>query len=165
VSRNGALFALTSLNDAVCVVVRWLCGALLATIAVTVFAQVVARYVFLAPIIWAEEASVFALAWAVLLGTSLGVRDRAHLVADTLPESLPVPLARTLAGVGDVACLVVATVFVIYGYEFAEFGWNRGSFSTGLPMFYVYISMPICGALVLLFVLERGLQALAGERP
>lgn len=163
-TRNVPLSALTRLNDAICAVVRWLCGVLLAVITVTVFAQVLARYVFLSPIIWAEEASVFALAWTVLLGTSLGVREGSHLVADVLPERLPRPVEALLAGVRWVAALVLAGLFILEGYEFAILGLNRGSFSTGLPMFYIYISMPICGALMLLFVAEHALRS-AGGRP
>ena len=150
-------------NDLIYGIFRVACGVLLTAMVVTVFAEVLARYVFLASTPWAHEVAVYCFIGIVLFGTSLGVRDHSHLVADVMPSSLPRTWDRLLTAFSHLAVTVMAIVFVWYGFDYAVLGLNRLSFSMGFPMTYIYISMPIAGAAILLFLIEK-FHALWTER-
>ena len=149
------LRALKSFNDAASKVASETCAVFLAVIVLSVVGQVFSRYVLLAPLIWTEESSIFALSWVVLLGTSLGVRNGTHLVCDFLPSEMHHLLRTSLALLGYTMTGVLAFVFIWYGYQFSVMGLSRFSFSTGLPMVYLYAAMPVAGVLTLLFLIER----------
>ena len=61
---------------------------LLVAIAIN-FANIVGRYVFLAPLPWAEEILSFLVIWGVCLGASAVTYDRRHLVMDFFSASYP----------------------------------------------------------------------------
>jgi len=53
------------------------------------FANIVGRYVFLAPLPWAEEVLSFLVIWGVGLGASAVTYDRRHLVMDLFSANFP----------------------------------------------------------------------------
>ena len=146
---------LRRLNDLVDLVLEIVCSILLTVMVTTIFVQVLARYVFLASTPWSEEIAVYCFIWVVLLGTSLGVRSHSHLVADVLPDNLPVPVEKALVALSLSLVTIVAVVFLWYGADYARLGVTRLSFSMGFPMVYIYAGMPIAGAAMLLFLAER----------
>ena len=56
-----------------------LCTISLAVVAGSVMIQVILRFVFTSASAWAEETAVFGMIFAVYLGASLAVRERAHI--------------------------------------------------------------------------------------
>ena len=146
---------LRRLNDLVDVVFEIVCSILLTVMVTTIFVQVLARYVFLASTPWSEEIAVYCFIWVVLLGTSLGVRSHGHLVADVLPDDLPASVEKAIVALSLALVTVVALVFLWYGADYARLGITRLSFSMGFPMVYIYAGLPIAGAAMLLFLLER----------
>jgi TRAP-type C4-dicarboxylate transport system permease small subunit len=64
--------------------------------------------------------------------------------------------------------LAAALIFVVYGYEFAQFGAIQQSEISGLPMLTIYIAWPLAGATMVLFLLEKFVEdwrILRGEIP
>ena len=64
---------------------RWVLIALMAAMAVLVFANVVSRYVFNYSFIWVEELSRYMMIWVGFLGAGLVLRVGAHIAVDVLP--------------------------------------------------------------------------------
>ncbi len=87
-----------------------LCTFFLCVVVGSVLMQVVLRFVFHSAAAWAEETAVYGMIFAVYLGATMGVRDRAHIRITLLVSRLPRPL--------KVACIVLAdalwTAFVIF---------------------------------------------------
>jgi TRAP-type C4-dicarboxylate transport system permease small subunit len=154
---------LKALNDRLDRVLSVVCAVLLTIMVVTIFVQVLARYVFLASTPWSEEIAVYCFIWVVFLGTGLGVRDHAHLVADLLPDTMGPFWDKTLMVFSHGMVTVTALVFLWYGLDYAILGMTRLSFSMGFPMFYIYVSLPITGAVMLLFLIERYHALWTGE--
>ena len=154
-SQTSPWSILKELNDALDRVLAVVCAVLLTVMVATIFVQVLARYVFLASTPWSEEIAVYCFIWVVFLGTGLGVRDHAHLVADLLPDTMGPFWDKALMVFSHGMVTVVALVFLWYGLDYAILGMTRLSFSMGFPMFYIYISLPITGAVMLLFLIER----------
>ena len=72
------------LGRAVNAIEETLIALILGAMTIITFANVVARYVFNANILWALETTVFLFAWLVLLGASYCVKTRAHLGVDVV---------------------------------------------------------------------------------
>ena len=61
-----------------------LIAVLLGLMTMITFANVIARYVFNANILWALETTVFLFAWLVLIGASYCIKTRTHLGVDVI---------------------------------------------------------------------------------
>ena len=51
--------------------------------------------------------------------------------------------------------LVMAFVFVGYGYDYARFGWQQNSELTGVNMIVMHIAYPLAGVTWVLFLGEK----------
>ena len=87
-----------------------LCTFFLCVVVGSVLMQVVLRFVFNSAAAWAEETAVYGMIFAVYLGATMAVRDRAHIRITMLVNRQPRPL--------QLACIVVAdalwTGFVLF---------------------------------------------------
>ena len=142
-------------NDLIYRVFMFVAAIAVTLIVVSVFYQVFGRYVLEISTPWPEETAIFCLVWGAILGMALGVRDHSHLVADLLPENLGPLLDKLLPTLTHLVHLIIAIVFIRWGSSYAEMGLTRDSMTLGYTMFYMYVSVPICGVAMLLFVTER----------
>lgn len=132
-------------------------AVLLALIAFFFFAvlyQILSRNLAALPnVFWTEELSRFAFQWLVVLGAALGVANDDHFVLEVASPDRAA--GRALLVLRDAALLAIAVVFVVYGWPFAESGLRRRATATGLPMIWIYAGFAVCGALMIVFLLER----------
>ena len=77
---------------------------LLAAIAIN-FANVLARYLFLASIYWADEAMVFLVIWSIFLAAVAVTYDGSHLTMDLFSTRLPPRWQRALDPAIAAVCL------------------------------------------------------------
>jgi TRAP-type C4-dicarboxylate transport system permease small subunit len=77
---------------------------LLAAIAIN-FANVLARYLFLASIYWADEAMVFLVIWSIFLAAIAVTYDGSHLTMDLFSARLPPRWQRALDTAIAAVCL------------------------------------------------------------
>jgi C4-dicarboxylate transporter DctQ subunit len=89
-------------------------GAALIMAAGLLFVNVVLRYVFLAPIGWAEEFSLYTIVWIVFIGGSVAIRTRGHIAIDLLMLVLPAQGRRLLLIFVGLVTLVFLAVFFYY---------------------------------------------------
>ncbi|WP_108881240.1 TRAP transporter small permease subunit [Anderseniella sp. Alg231-50] len=92
-----------------------LCTFFLSVVVGSVLLQVVQRFVFHSASAWAEETAVYGMIFAVYLGATMAVRDRAHIRITLLVSRLPRPLQicsivlADLLWVGFVIFMIVQT--------------------------------------------------------
>ena len=139
---------------------RWLerhfeeliCCTCLAVIAVAVFAQVVARYVFEIALHWTEETAAMCMVWAVYTGASLCVRERFHIRIMVAVQSLPERFGKVVIVIADILwaffCLFMIRISWDYLYVFWRF--PETSPSLGVNQFYPQTILVIGYALMLL---------------
>jgi TRAP-type C4-dicarboxylate transport system permease small subunit len=117
---------------------------ILAAIAIN-FANIVGRYVFLAPLPWAEEVLVFLLIWGVCLGASAVTYDNRHLDMDLLVGFFPARLRAalevvkllTLAGFCAFTAANAATIVAIMARN------GQVSITAGVPMTIPYAAFVV----------------------
>ena len=78
-----------------------------------VFAQVVMRYAFKAPMSWSDEIAVYCMLWSVYLSASWAVRERAHIRVLNLIKIFPNPLSTWLIYLSDLVWFF-AGVFIMW---------------------------------------------------
>jgi TRAP-type C4-dicarboxylate transport system permease small subunit len=76
------------------------------------FANIVGRYILLAPIIWAEEIMIYIMVWCVFIGAILVTWEGRHIKMDLLSTAFPSPWKEIVNGL-MVLAFVAASIFVI----------------------------------------------------
>ena len=151
------------------------------------FANVVARYIFNANILWALETTVFLFAWLVLMGASYGVKKHFHIGVDVLINAVPPGVKKVFAVIAVAACLAFSILLLIgswdYWYafvtkrawletddvpmpEFLQFlaTWlNEGERYEKMPRFIPYLALPLGMALLTFRFLQTAWQILTGK--
>jgi TRAP-type C4-dicarboxylate transport system permease small subunit len=124
--------------------------------------QILARYTELIPrYIWTEEAARFLFIWIIMIGATIAVRERTHFDVDILPKPTTPRWQAISELVVDCAILVIAVVFVVYGWGYAVFGYGQTSELTGMNMVTMHLAFPLAGVTWVVFIAERALAALA----
>ena len=117
--------------------------------------QIFSRYTELIPsYIWTEEMARFLFVWMIMIGAMLGIYEGRHFEVDIWPRLAPRPQAA-LRLVSNLAVLVFALVFVLAGWSFTRFAWNRISELAELPLWLIHMAWPLTGATWLLFTGEQ----------
>ena len=124
---------------------------LMVVLCADVFLGVFSRYVLVRTFTWYDEIARLCFVWIIFLGAAVGVRRgahfRLHLVVDRFGPGA-VRAAHLLS------VLVVAGfggVLVWQGIKLVELGQFQQTPVMGLSKAYVYGSMPVGGALMILF--------------
>ncbi len=138
---------------------------LMGAILVPVSMQIFSRYVGLIPrYIWTEEVARFCFIWIIMIGSMIAVRDATHFEVDVLPRPRT-ERGRAIARlVVDGFMLVMALVFVRYGWDFAAFGWEQNSELTGINMIFIHLAFPLAGVTWTLFIGEKIVAAVGTLR-
>jgi tripartite ATP-independent transporter DctM subunit len=133
---------------------------LLVEIVVTVFAGVIARYVFNASFSWTEELASWSFIWLIFTGIAAGHRGERHIAVGMVDGALS---PRWQSRVGFLVDLIVAytTVMLLFGGE--ELVRSIGGTSTALqwPNYVKYAIIPASCSVSLAYlflgrVVERG---------
>ena len=121
------------------------------------FANVIGRYVFLSPIIWAEEIMIYIMVWCVFIGAILVSWDGRHLRMDLLSQTLSSPWKEALNLFVLVAFLVSTGFVAVQSWDvvslFASFG--QKSTVAGIPMVIPHVSLLIGFGLMFVCVAVR----------
>ena len=177
----------TALGRAVNEIEETLIAVLLGLMTLITFANVIARYIFNANVLWALEATVFLFAWLVLIGTSYVVKVGGHLGVDALVKVLSPGTRRYVSLVAAACCIVFSLLLLIGAWEYwAPFigkqawyevndipmpGWlrfiepilNEGEPYEKLPRFIPYAALPIGMALLLFRFIEAAWHVWTGQ--
>jgi TRAP-type C4-dicarboxylate transport system permease small subunit len=93
-------------------------AALLLFVAIVVnFANVVARYVFLAAFYWAEEVMVYLAIWSIFLAAAAVAYDGRHLTMDLFAARLPPLWRRVLEAFVAAVCFAAFVLMAWQSFE------------------------------------------------
>ena len=113
------------------------------------FANVIGRYIFLRPIIWAEEIILYSTIWTVFIGLSVVAWRGLHLRMDVLYELFPPPLKRAVAILMALVTIWLSAQIVYIGFQVVARlqANNQRTPAAGIPIFLIYWAIPIGFAL------------------
>jgi TRAP-type C4-dicarboxylate transport system permease small subunit len=135
---------------------------LLGLLVIPVTLQIVSRYTEWIPrYIWTEEAARFFFIWMIMLGSTIAVREQTHFNVDVLPKP-KTPQGKAVAVlIVDLSMLLMALIFVWYGWDFVMFGYTQTSELTGINMLFIFAVFPLAGLTWLAIILERIVKCVA----
>ena len=130
-------------------------ATLLGVLLVMVVYQICARWISFFPrALWTEEMSRFLLIWVIFLGAAIGVRERSHFVVEVLSESGSRMV--NLVWQGFIVSMEVGfcAIFLFRGYTYAEVLRYDISDVAQISMLWVGASIPVFGALSMIFLAD-----------
>lgn len=144
---------LRAVNSLIEMVFMLIAGSLFAIFIATIFYQVLARNWLAISVGWTDEIALMCFVWSVFLGAAVAVRRRVHYVVEIMPDAW-VNSTNALRLFGALACIPVIYVLVFNGYILTGMGWRRVSVALRLPLAWIFMSIPISGVAMALFLIE-----------
>lgn len=124
---------------------------------VLIFYGVVMRYVMNDPQAWVEEVARYTIIWGSFLGFSLALKHNHHIQVDIIFDKLNNTGKFIMNIVATILSIVFCLIYTYYGYVLVENRYSSGmvSLDVGIPMWIVYLILPLSGVLFLLRFIER----------
>ena len=130
----------------------------------SVFSQVIARYVFNNSFRWSEELARFLQVWLILLCSAMCLRKESHIVADYVTHNLRYSVKRILKLYTYFFIIVYLSYLTFYGFKIVSIISTQYSPALGLPMDIVYLAVPIGGIAMLIEALIIFLKLLGSPK-
>jgi C4-dicarboxylate transporter, DctQ subunit len=133
-------------------------AAALATIAVSVIIEVIARSVFNSPTLWAVEISTYSIIAAGFLGSAFVLRRGRHLEINLLTSRLSQSTQKWLGVVTDACAAAFCFIVCVSGMRFVELSQIMGAVSVSelrIPLWIPQLTIPIGFSLLGLEFLSR----------
>ncbi len=137
-------------------------GCLLIAVTILLFLQTIFRYVFFAPIGWAEEAARFSLIWLTFLGAAVCSKRKVHSRFTIFYDRSPFRLRRGMGILIDLIILLFASTMLLKGWEMVGRTQYERWIMLDLPVSYSYLAVPVSGLLILVFTVTQLARRLRG---
>lgn len=108
--------------------------------------EVVARYFFVRPTIWAAELSQLCLIWGCLLCMGWVLNMRRHITVNAVTAFLPPSTQKICVALSLLVLIAFSAIVAIWGWDIFHDSWERGR-TTGsllnLPSWVAELSVPV----------------------
>ena len=123
-----------------------LCVALMSTMTVIIFVQVIMRYVAHNSLSWSEELARYCFIWLIYIGVAYGCKLMKHIKIDAALQLFPKKVRPYIVILGEFFVLMFAAYIVVTGIELTYKQWVFGKVSPalGLPLQYINAA-PVVG--------------------
>ena len=149
-------------------VVAFLLTIAASSMIISMFLQVVFRFVFNSPLYWTEELSRYSFIYIVFIGAAWAGKQGMHLGVDYFTSKLPEQAVRRLAVIIDLLVLVFSAVIVIVGAQVIPINFKQFSPALNVPMGAVYAAIPMGFLLLFIYYLDHLMEdlgkAVSGRR-
>ncbi|HZT24796.1 MAG TPA: TRAP transporter small permease [Pseudolabrys sp.] len=136
-----------------CVIIA---GTALVLISAVIPWAVFTRYVLNSAASWPEPAAVLLTIWLTFFGAAGCYRMRQHMNVGFFVGLMPGLWQRFCNGLAEVAMMVMALFMTVYGIKLVMVTWNNSIAEfPELSVGVTYLPIPLGGALLALFVIER----------
>lgn len=127
--------------------------------------QVFMRYVVNYSLAWPEEISRYIFIWFAFIGVSYSVRTNSHLRIDILFQYLSKKMIRVVETISDVFFLFFSVIVLLVGINLFTtiFATMQTSPGLGLPMAFVYLSLPVGFGLTIIRLLQNIIKRFMGK--
>ncbi|MDA0260587.1 MAG: TRAP transporter small permease [Proteobacteria bacterium] len=130
---------------------RFIAGSLVLSLVAVTGANVVARYVFLAPFYWAEEVLSYVMIAFIYLAAILVTWDGNHLKMDILSQALKSPLKEIVNFLSTILFIAMCAFIVVQSFEVTvlQVEYGKRSVAAEVPMVIPH-SMVLIGFLFMM---------------
>jgi TRAP-type C4-dicarboxylate transport system permease small subunit len=142
--------------------VEWVCMALMVVLSLDLLLGVFSRYVMVRTFTWYDEIARGCFVWLTFLGAAVGVKRRAHFRLHIVVDRLSPRLRQVTVLLLPLVVIVFASVLIQQGLVFLELGKFQQTPVMGLSKMWIYVAIPIGGALMILYSLGPLWSAIRG---
>lgn len=133
------------------------CSALLVILSLSVFLEVVIRYVLNAPLSWTEEIARFALIWFAMLASAVAARRGVHFAFRWGMKPFPESVRRPVRQAVNVLVIIFLTFLLVQGIGTLDVVANQTAMATEIDMRIPYAAIPVgMGLVMVIYVIEVG---------
>ena len=144
--------------------VEGICLVLMIVLSIDLLLGVFSRYVLVRTFTWYDEIARGCFVWLTFLGAAVGVKRQAHFRLHIIVDRLTPRLRQATVIILPLVVIIFAGVLIQQGLVFLEIGKFQQTPVMGLPKTWIYVAIPIGGALMILYSigpLWRALRDLA----
>lgn len=155
--KSGPSWLDKVLNFSIVSVPRFIIGTLILVGIAINFGNVLGRYLFLSPIIWAEEIMIYIMVWTVFVGAVLVTWEGRHLKMDFFTIMLPSPWKEILNLCGVIAFIVVCFFVIPQNYTVVDMmgRLDQRSVVAEIPMIIPHFAILLGFSLMLVAIVFR----------
>ena len=161
-------FALDKLENAIHSVLKTLGGTLLGVAFLSIFLQVLYRFLIskmiILPLAWTEELSRFCMFWIIYLMLPVTIKEGLESTNTFLSERLQGMAKMILFIVVRLICLFVVIMALRYSFTVISTNWSYSSPAMHLPGIVMYVPVTVGMVLVLMRYTIEFLGILCKER-
>jgi TRAP-type C4-dicarboxylate transport system permease small subunit len=117
--------------------------------------QVFMRFIVGQPSTWSEVLVRSIMIWTVYLAAAAAFREGAMIAAEVVVRAVPRPVGRAMQIFAGLLSLVFLGILVWTGIDMVGRTQNQILSGLEIPIFWVYLALPIGGTLAMLAVLVR----------
>ncbi|ASN06207.1 TRAP transporter small permease [Virgibacillus necropolis] len=124
-------------------------------VTVLLFVNIVLRYGFAANTTWAQEFIRYVMIWITFIGAGVCFRKGLHLGVDFLMDLLKGKAKKGLQIFVNLISIAFMLLLIKYGIDMVIFTKGTGQITPSLqvPIFYIYLAIPIGSALSVLHLI------------
>ena len=152
------------LMDALYLACVLIAGSALVLISAVIPWAVFTRYVLNSAASWPEPTAILLMIVLTFIGAAACYRRRLHMNVSFFVLMLPATLRIVAEYLAELLVAAMAVFMVIYGGKLVEVTWyNTIPDFPSLSVGVTYLPIPLGGALLLLFVIERAILGMPAE--
>ena len=127
---------------------------LISALSIITFSQVVARYVFEAPLSWSEELARFLLLWLAMLSSAYAFKIKSHFALQFVIKIVPSKIQKLISVLVPLLVIFFLSGFVFYSIKFVLGVKGHLAPALQIPMEIPYSSSIAGSSLMLYYVVK-----------
>lgn len=164
--KNNETNLLNSFFNILNKVVGIIIGLLLLFITILITFNVIGRYIFGNTLSWAEEMTRYVIIWLTFIGSIVCVHNNSHVGVDILLNKITPEKRWILESVIAFIGFIFSIILTYYGWTLFRKIYFSNQLSTAMmiPMYLVYMAVPIGGFFMSLQYLKRMLDTILAKK-
>lgn len=141
------------------------CAILLGVMVIEALWQVITRYALNTPSVWTDELLRFQLIWLTMIGAPAAHGLNRVMAVTIFTDNLKPKAKNTNTLIVESIIIIFSVLILILGgMKVAMNASTQISATLGINMFFIYISVPICGILFTYFAIDNIKNALTARK-
>jgi TRAP-type transport system small permease protein len=154
--KKGVKAALDAILKKLTAVTNGVLFAIMVSMGVILAANIVLRFLFDAPITWANVITRYSYIYIVLLGTAISYIEGSHAEIDFIYYKVSKRTKTIFNLCHYLAMMFLCAILMIFGIKHVITMWHAHSpVLTSLSIGYVYLSVPISAAIIFFFLIIK----------
>lgn len=143
---------MTNIKNVMNKILEFICSVLFVFITCVGTYQIVVRYVFNNPSTVSEELLTYSFTWLALLAAALVFGKKDHMRVSFIADKIEGKSALVLGIITELIILIFSVLVLIYGgFSITKLTTTQITASLGINMSYIYMILPICGVIIVIY--------------